>query len=124
MEEGPSEGESDSKKMKMTGEIMIRALSAVRTAVHHDIISEEEYIKKYSDFVGKKDDTLANKGYYNTNSNYRFPPNTDESNKISAENDEDDCGHCGCLCLVWIVFIVGIVLLCTSPIWGKPSLRN
>ena len=55
--------------MEMTGEVMIRALPAVRTAVHHNMISEEEYIKKYADFDGKKDDTLANDRYYNTNTN-------------------------------------------------------
>jgi len=36
-------------EMRVTGETMVRALSAVSTAAHKKMISEEEYLKKYSD---------------------------------------------------------------------------
>ena len=104
-------GERDSKKMKMTGEMMIRALSAVRTAVHHDMISEEDYVKKYSDFVRKKEDNIAD---------------ADEATKNDTEDDDDD-GICelymrlgGCVLAV-IAFIVGMIVLLTLP---EPSWRT
>jgi len=103
-------GESDSKEMKMKGDVMIRALSAVRTAVHHDMISEQEYIKKYSDFVEMKEGTSAN---------------TDETNKNSAVDDDDDddgfgrvVGGCA---LMVIAIIVTMIVLFTLP---KPSWRQ
>jgi len=116
--------ESDSKKMEMTGEMMIRALSAVRTAVHHDMISEEEYIKKYADFSGKRDDTIGSNRNYNTNPKYNFVPSPDESNKNAMEDEDDGCpckvylvlGGCA---IMTIVFIVGMIVLLTMkrPTW-------
>ena len=106
--------------------MIIRALSAVRTAVHHDMISEEEYIKKYADFAGKKDYTLANTSNrnYNTNPKYNFVPTQDESTKNYTEDEDDGCpckvylvlGGCA---IMTIVFIVGMIVLLTMkrPTW-------
>jgi len=44
----------DAPELKMTGEIMIKALAALSATVHHKQISEEEYFEKFSDFVEKK----------------------------------------------------------------------
>ena len=46
--------------MKMTGDIMVRALSAVSNSVHHKMIGENDYLKKLSDFVNKKENLITN----------------------------------------------------------------
>ena len=46
--------------MKMTGDIMVRALSAVSNSVHHQMIGETDYLKKFSEYVNKKEDLITN----------------------------------------------------------------
>ena len=88
----------DAKEMKMTGDIIIRALSAVSTAVNHSMISEEEYLKKYSDFVNKKDEE---------------PDDKDNTKKDDKDDDDEDDGWfiiCKCA-FTGIVFVVGMIIL-------------
>ena len=85
----------------MTGDMIIRALSAVSTVVNHSMLSEEEYLKKYSDFVNKKEE---------------LPDDKDET-KNDDKDDDDEGGDpalviCGC-CTVTIVFIICMIFLFT-----------
>jgi len=88
---------SDAIEMRVTGETVIKALSAVSIIVHNKIIEEEEYLQKYSDFIENKDDVSQH----------------DEENETSKKDDDDDgfwqvC--CGCMTIL-IVFAVGIIIL-------------
>jgi len=103
--------EESISEMKMTGGMVIRALSSVRTAVHHDMISEDEYIKKFHDFVGKKESTSAN---------------NDETNKNCTEDVDDDtdpdCSRVLGLCMFTVIaLIIFAIILLTLP---KPSWRT
>jgi len=59
------------EQMKMTGDVMVRALFAVNNSAHHKTMGEEDYLKKFSDFVDKKEDLRIN---------------VDETNKYTAMN--------------------------------------
>merc|ERR1719184_51425 len=84
-------------EMRVTGETMVRALSAVSTAAHKKMISEEEYLKKYSDFLENKEDILADR---------------DESNKNNTDDDDDDfAGACIGFTVLIIVFIIAMIFL-------------
>jgi len=59
------------EQMKMTGDVMVRALFAVNNSGHHKTMGEEDYLKKFSDFVDKKEDLSID---------------VDETNKYTTRN--------------------------------------
>jgi len=100
---------SDAIEMRVTFDTMIRALSVASITVHDKIIGEEEYLKKYSEFVENPEGKDAN---------------ADESDKNKIEGDDDDDEACmrigGCV-FTLLAFVIGMIVLLSVK---KPNYHN
>merc|ERR1719430_436662 len=66
------------EQMKMTGDVMVRALFAVNNSGHHKTMGEEDYLKKFSDFVDKKEDLSIDVDETNKYTTRNWRPNSEE----------------------------------------------
>ena len=67
------------EQMKITGDVMVRALFAVNNSGHHKTMGEEDYLKKFSDFVDKKEDLSIDVDETNKYTTRNWRPNSEES---------------------------------------------
>jgi len=88
---------SDAIEMRVSGETIIKALSAVSIVVHNKIIKEDEYLQKFSNFIQNKEDISQH----------------EEENEANKNDDDDDdfcLVICGCMTIL-ITFVIGIIIL-------------
>ena len=89
---------SDAIEMRVSGETIIKALSAVSIVVHNKIIKEDEYLQKFSNFIQNKEDISQHE-------------EENETNKNDDDDDDDFClVICGCMTIL-ITFVIGIIIL-------------
>ena len=67
------------EQMKMTGDVMVRALFAVNNSGHHKTMGEEDYLKKFSDFVDEKEDLSIDVDETNKYTTRNWKTNSEES---------------------------------------------
>jgi len=66
------------EQMKITGDVVVRALFAVNNSGHHKTMGEEDYLKKFSDFVDKKEDLSIDVDETNKYTTRNWRPNSEE----------------------------------------------
>ena len=98
---------SDAIEMRVTGEIVIKALAAVSVITHKKMIEEEEYFLRYYDFIENKDSIIPYKEDSDT---------IREDDNVNDEDDDSDdaeCQKCGLYCtgtflVLFILFLFAL----------------